>query len=466
MSGRLASRRAILILSTAVALYFLYLFGLTRTGLVGPDEPRYAAIGRAMAATGDWVTPRLWGSPWFEKPALLYWMTAAAFKIGLGPDLAPRLPVALAGILFLIYFFALLCRAFGRSAAWYSAAILATSAGWLAYSHIAVTDLPMSAAFAAAMLTLCLESGTANAALLAGGFLGLAVMAKGLVPLALFIPALWFLRHRIRDLALASISAIVVAAPWYALVTLRNGAPFLNEFIWKQHFGRFLTSALQHPQPFWFYLPILLAALFPWTPLIVLPMGAGFLRERLARDARTQFLLAWFLWGFLFFSASRNKLPGYLLPLLPPVAALIGIAVSDLRSRSPKLMSLIAASVALFCLVQPLESALPQLLIAGLSHTPLPIPSLWIIPALLLAFLAAWCEKIGHREFAFAIATVGTVFTVVTMVWLVYPQLDRQVSGRAIWVNQGGSVACVPPTTRSQHYSIDYYAGRDLPDCK
>ena len=63
------------------ALWFLYFFGLTRTGLLGPDEPRYAAIGRAMARSGDWITPRLWGPPWFEKPALLYWMTAAAFKL-------------------------------------------------------------------------------------------------------------------------------------------------------------------------------------------------------------------------------------------------------------------------------------------------------------------------------------------------------------------------------------------------
>ena len=99
------------LLLVTVGLFFLYFFGLTRTGLLGPDEPRYAAIGRAMAATGDWITPRLWGQPWFEKPALLYWMTAAGFKAGLGAGLAPRLPVALASVAFLIYFF---CRAAAR----------------------------------------------------------------------------------------------------------------------------------------------------------------------------------------------------------------------------------------------------------------------------------------------------------------------------------------------------------------
>src|SRR6516162_506563 len=73
---------------------FLYLYGLSATGLLGPDEPRYAAVGREMARSGDWVTPRLWGDPWFEKPPLLYWMAAAGFLLGLGPEMAPRLPVA------------------------------------------------------------------------------------------------------------------------------------------------------------------------------------------------------------------------------------------------------------------------------------------------------------------------------------------------------------------------------------
>jgi len=96
-------KRWTLLFASAAALFFLYFFGLTRAGLLGPDEPRYAAIGAAMAHSGDWVTPRLWGIPWFEKPALLYWMTATAFKAGLDEDLAPRLPVAILSAGFLIF---------------------------------------------------------------------------------------------------------------------------------------------------------------------------------------------------------------------------------------------------------------------------------------------------------------------------------------------------------------------------
>jgi 4-amino-4-deoxy-L-arabinose transferase-like glycosyltransferase len=458
-------RRWTLLISSGVGLFFLYFFGLTRTGLLGPDEPRYAAIGRAMAATGDWVTPRLWGAPWFEKPALLYWMTAAGFKAGLGADWAPRLPVALISVAFLIYFFIALRHEFGDRAAWYSTTILATSAGWLAYSHVAVTDLPMSATFAAAMLAILhgifTGASSLRRSLAAGVLLGLAVLAKGLVPLVLFIPVLWFLRHRIRDLAVIFGAAALVAAPWYLLVTLRNGAPFLEEFFWKHHFGRFLSGALQHQRPIWFYVPVLLAGLFPWTPLLVLLFSA-----RLFKDRRAQFLLAWCAWGFLFFSVSRNKLPGYLLPLLPPVAALLGIAAAEARARSPKLMALLAASAALLCLVPPLENALPQALLTGLSHTPLQLATLWIVPGLLIGLGCAYFEKSGHRDVAVAVAAGFTVVAIATIVWRVYPELDRQVSGRALWLGPSQSITCLPPTNRSQRYSIDYYSDRDLPDCK
>ncbi|MGP0072257.1 MAG: phospholipid carrier-dependent glycosyltransferase [Bryobacteraceae bacterium] len=453
---------------SAVGLFFLYFFGLTRTGLIGPDEARYAAIGRAMAATGDWITPRLWGAAWFEKPAWLYWMTATGFKVGLGPDWAPRLPVALASVAFLIYFFVVLKREFGERAAWYAATILATSAGWLAYSHIAITDLPMSAAFAAAMLmVLSVDSEPRASAsgsgmlpapsrsrlsngvvfIMAGGLLGIAVLAKGLVPLVLFIPALWFLRHRIRDLALLFVAAAVIGAPWYVLVSLRNGA-FLQEFIWKHHFGRFLKSELQHQRPVWFYVPVLLAGLFPWTPLV--PLAAS---PRLFRDTRAQFLLAWFAWGFVFFSISRNKLPGYLLPLLPPLAALVGIALSE----NARARILLAVCGFLLCLAPALATMLPLALESGISRASFHLTWPWMVAGLAIAGICA----IVNRGWAVAIVALLTTVSAASLIWRVYPELDRQLSGRS-----AVSATCLPPTNRSQRYSLDYYAGRNLPDCK
>jgi 4-amino-4-deoxy-L-arabinose transferase-like glycosyltransferase len=446
MKSTPAVRRAAFLLFVAAAIFFLYFFGLTRTGLIGPDEPRYAAIGRAMAATGDWVTPRLWGAPWFEKPALLYWMTAAGFKLGLGRELAPRLPVALASVAFLIYFFLVLRREFGERAAWYATAILGTSAGWLAYSHVAITDLPMSAAFAAAMLAIFSERAGVRAFVAAGVLLGLAVLAKGLVPLALFIPALWFMRRRWRELAALFAAVGVVALPWYALVSARNPG-FLDDFIWKHHFGRFLNTALQHGQPFWFYVPVLLAGFFPWTPLIGLAANRGLLR-----DVRLQFLLAWLAWGFVFFSASRNKLPGYLLPLLPALAVLMGVGLE----RSAHARYWLAACGALFCLEPPLLEALPQALANGLSHTPLHIGIASIVAGVALAAMCA----VGRPDRAVAGLALFAAVTVAWVVWRVYPEMDRELSGR-----QAATITCLPQTNRSQRYSLEYYAGRSLGDC-
>src|SRR5215469_1000680 len=131
---------------------FLYFYHLNASGLVGPDEPRYAAVAREMARSGDWVTPRLWGEPWFEKPPLLYWMAAVGFRFGLGPELAPRLPVAILAVAFLSFYWWVLRREFGCAAAWFSTLILGTCAGWIGFSQIGVTDLPLAATFSAAML--------------------------------------------------------------------------------------------------------------------------------------------------------------------------------------------------------------------------------------------------------------------------------------------------------------------------
>jgi 4-amino-4-deoxy-L-arabinose transferase-like glycosyltransferase len=454
-------KRWTILAAFAVALFFLYFFGLTRTGLIGPDEPRYAAIGRAMAQTGDWVTPRLWEKPWFEKPPLLYWATAAAFKAGLHQDLAPRLPVALVSVAFLIYFFLTLRREFDERAAFYATAILATSAGWLAFSHIAVTDLPMSAAFAAAMLiTWGRRFRLPTQAISAGVLLGLAVLAKGLVPLVLFLPAVWFLRHRVRSLLVIFAAVSVIALPWYAAVTWINGPSFLQEFLWKHHVERFMTGSLLHERPFWFYLPVLLAGLFPWSPMLLLAFS-----KSIYTDPRARFLAAWFAWGFVFFSISRNKLPGYLLPLLPPVAALLGLAISRTQARAAKMVALIASSASLLWFIPAIQDMLPDALLHGFSHAQFHLRLLWILPALALILVCGLLERAGLRGSAIILISTVIVLSVARLVLVTYPELDRTVSPRSFWISHTGSITCNSNDNRSWRYGLNYYAGRDIPDC-
>src|SRR5262245_9570376 len=202
-------------------LYLVYCYGLTATGMLGPDEPRYAAIGRAMAQSGDWITPRLWGSPWFEKPALLYWMTAGATKLGFGTELAPRLPVAICSVAFLIFFWWILNCEFGCRAAWLSTLILATSGMWIGYSEIGVTDIPMTVFFSAAMLLVARPSGSpagerpgGSRYRAAGILFALAVLAKGLGPIVLAAPLLRFGIWRWLHPRFL-IPFFAVALPWY-----------------------------------------------------------------------------------------------------------------------------------------------------------------------------------------------------------------------------------------------------------
>ena len=413
-----------------------------------------------MAQTGDWITPQLWGRAWFEKPPLLYWMTAIGFKTGLSADLAPRLPVAFASVAFLVYFFFVLRREFEERAALYATTILATSAGWLAYSHVATPDLPMSVAFAGSMLTVMRgsESRSWNW-LTAGVLLGLAILAKGLVPLVLFLPAVWFQRRQVRYLLLILFAAAAVAAPWYLLVTLRNGSAFVDDFFWKQQFARFTTGAFLHDRPFWFYPPVLLAGLFPWSPFLLLLFS-----KRIYKYRHAAFLLAWFASGFLFFSISRGKLPGYLLPLLPPVAALLGIAIHQ-AERSTKMVCLMAASAALLSLVPIIQDLLPQALLSGLTHSQIHVSLGWLLPASAVVVTCVLLERTSRRALAIALVSLFMTASVFRLVELGYPLLDREVSARSRWISSSESITCVQDSALPYRYGLDYYARRDLPDC-
>ena len=376
-------------LPAALLIYLLYFFHLTAAGMLGPDEPRYAAIGREMAHSGDWITPRLWGEPWFEKPALLYWMIGIAFRLGLGEDLAPRLPVAIVSVGFLAAFFWLLRREFGLRPALFGTTILGTSAGWIGLSHAAVNDIPLAAAFSLAVLLSLrwIQKGDRTQLPYASAALGVAVLAKGAVPLVLIFPVLWAGRSRWTDLLKPSVPAafLAVAAPWYVACFLRNGQEFLDQFFWRHHVERFVSDSLQHSQPFWFYLPVLFAGIFPWIALVPLVFRA-----------KATVLLLVVGWGLLFFSVSQNKLPEYLLPLLPSLATLMGIELARLEPGAAR--KFLALTAGLAGLTPLLSTYLPEALAGGVSRSHLPsIGWLWIIPVILCFSVLSVRPVLGWR---------------------------------------------------------------------
>src|SRR6266436_1504549 len=135
-----------------VLLYVCLFSGLGALGLVGPDEPRYAAIARAMAETHDWITPRLWGTPWFEKPVLYYWTAGIAMRIFGVSEFAARLPSALAALLAVVAVAWTALRSYGLGAAWYSLLMLPTSVAMIGFSRAASPDMLFAALLTATMV--------------------------------------------------------------------------------------------------------------------------------------------------------------------------------------------------------------------------------------------------------------------------------------------------------------------------
>ena len=334
-------------------LYLCYFHNLGVIGLLGPDEPRYAWIARDMAESGDWVTPRLYGKPWFEKPVLYYWSAALSFKLFGVSEASARLPSAVYALLATLALAWLASRVYGGQAARWLLLLLPTTVVMIGFSHAAATDMPFAGTltiamvFAAFLLKLVPDSSAPGsrwewlalafstprsslASLFFGFFLGLATLAKG--PAALILTGggmlLWATftkrwRDAFRCLHPVAITAFCVTAlPWYVLCGRRN-PDFFHVFVVEHNFKRFLTPEFQHTQPFWFYVPVLLVAFLPWTLALLWSFLYGSLQFIPRRpSAISLLLLSWILFCLFFFSISRSKLPGYILPAAPATGLL------------------------------------------------------------------------------------------------------------------------------------------------
>ncbi len=410
-----------------------------------------------MARSGDWVTPRLDGSPWFEKPPLLYWMIGAGNLVRLPDEWAARLPVALLSLAFLLLFFYLIAVKFSPRIAIAATTILATSTGWLAYSFAALTDLPMSALLGSAMLVaLFVKKDWSGWA--AGALLGLAILAKAFVPIVLFAPVFVFARGKRVAIAAA---AIAVALPWHVLCFLRNGQTFWAEYFWRQQFSRFFTTERQHVQHWWFYAPVLLAGLFPWTPLMaLLPLPSTYL------DKRMRYLGAWLIYGIAFFSASQNKLAGYLLPLMPAVALLLAVGLDKILEQTEERLRLIpwllAASVASLMVLPTVVAAIPDAMMTGVgrTHTDLALG----VPFLLVSGGVWWLSWSGKPSLAILAIGMTVVFGAAYFKGAAFPEMDDRVSVRGFWTNHGpaASSACLDGVGRAWEYGLNYYASQPV----
>ncbi|MBO0726119.1 MAG: glycosyltransferase family 39 protein [Blastocatellia bacterium] len=359
-----------------IAILFLcavvFFYGLGRAPFVGPDEPRYAEVAREMYLSGDWVTPRLGGIGWFEKPALTYWLLAVGYTLFGENEFAARF-----GIAAVATFGALLLYIFGRRAhsarfGYLSASVLVTCGLWLGFARAVTCDLTLSVTIQTALLSFFLweskESrvGTDRLWYVFCFALGLATLAKGLVgvvlPAMIIAPYLiltgaWksLLKPRmIVPIIVGALIFLATAAVWYAPVIARNGGVFINEFFVGHHFQRYLSNKYRHPQPVYFFSLVAVAGSFPWSFYLLSFLArqdfwVSLKRWRQASSEKTPddllqvFLLLWIVAPVVFFSFSGSKLPGYILPIFPAVALITGRELERWwgdESRIPKAKAL------------------------------------------------------------------------------------------------------------------------------
>ena len=269
---------------------FLFFYGLGSFGLVGADEPRYAQVAREMLERHDWITPTLQGKPWLEKPALYYWQAMASYRVGWVflpgqdqnnggvTDQAARLPGAVDAALMIaaIYFF---LRRFRPGSEEDGALITAGSAAIIGFSRAAATDMPLAATFTIALLGWYAWHESGKRVYLAAFyvFLALGALAKGPVAPALAAIVILIFAAARRDWRAASRTLwipgialfLAVALPWYVAVQVRN-PDFFRVFILEHNLARFGKDVYHHRQPFWFYIPVLLLSLMPWTLWLIL----------------------------------------------------------------------------------------------------------------------------------------------------------------------------------------------------
>ena len=324
-----------------LALFFgaLMFFGLGRLALANPDEARYAEIPREMALRDDWVTPRLNDTPYFEKPPLVYWLVGASRAL-FGPgEFALRLAPALFGVGGILLTYGATRRLFGREAGLAAGVVLGTSVLYFILSRILLLDMVVSVLISAALFCFILgvrePAGPTRRRLFYAVYVSaaLATLAKGLIGFLLpgAVMFCWLLCfdqwNRLRPFYLPTGLGLflAIAAPWHYLAAERN-ADWAQFYFIREHWERFTTTAHSRAEPFWFFVPVIAAGLFPWVGFlggaIRAAIPGGWIRRKENADA--WFLIAWAVFVFLFFSKSASKLIPYILPLFPPLAALIG----------------------------------------------------------------------------------------------------------------------------------------------
>ena len=447
--------------------------------LANPDEGRYSEISREMVASGDWVTPRLDGIKYFEKPPLQYWATAVAFEAFGAGERSARLYVWFAGFATLLIVGFTGTRILGVETGLAAMLALVASPYFMAMGAIVTLDMGLTlwttATFAALLLA---EHATERPReqrrwmLAAWVAMALAVLSKGLVGIVFAGAAVFFVMVLGRSVSmlkrmhwtLGLALFLAIAAPWFIAVSRAN-PEFAHFFFIHEHFERFLTQEHRRVQPAWFFLPIVLVGFLPWMFALFGATHDAWREEAGARFQPLRLSLLWSAFILAFFSASGSKLPAYVLPLFPSLALVLG---RYLANGAPRRLALWVALVAPLGIVLAVAALrLPDSARESWTHAMYVNAQPWALGAAVLLTVSclalAWMLLHGHRWASLA----GAAFASVMMIECLdsaYEQLSPRQSGLEVaramkpLVNDGTRLYSV------SHYdqTLPFYLGRTL----
>ncbi|HWR05486.1 glycosyltransferase family 39 protein [Sporomusa sp.] len=385
----------------AVIALIIMFFNLGSIPLLDPDEPVYAETPKEMIQFNEFLSPRIYGEYWYDKPPLYYWLVTGAFKVFGMSEFSARFPSAFLGVAGVLALYWFGRELFNKRAALAGALVLATSIEYFYLGKAAVTDITLNFC-----LTLALLGFITKRYYVMYIFTGLATVAKGPVGF-LFPGAVIFLylaatsRFRLlKEMKLLTGIGLfaVTALPWYLFMYSVHGSTFIDTFLGFHNVTRFTSP--EHPElVVWYYfIPVLLLGFFPWTSILFQSVWVSLTQSSQESNRTLLFLNIWAVFIFIFFSISQTKLVSYILPMYPPLALIAGWYIDrvwGLRARRtawPVILSVLSA-----------------LLIAGM------FASLELFPAL--------TNGVGITAVLFSVMALCSIF----FIW------KRQI-GKAFWV--------------------------------
>jgi len=419
-------------------------------GLVGADEPRYAQIAQEMLGRFDaahtlkgrlsaCVTPYLYGRPWLEKPALYYWRAMFVFREFGVHDWSARLPSASFAFIMVALIY-LHMRRFRPGGHLDAALITVACAGIIGFARGASTDMQMAAPLAIGLLGwyAWYETGSKFWLFDIYFFTGVSTLAKG--PVAPFLALLIIMAFAAlrREWSIVGKSFwwpgmllyFAIVLPWFLAVQHQNPT-FFREFFLEHNLERFATNRFQHEQPFWYYLVVVLLATMPWTVVAIRALVDGIQtsvaewRLRHSKptkpapsrtgDAFPEFLVLWALIPIAFFTLSQSKLPGYILPSIPPITILTGDYL--FRQRQHGLNRWVLLGHALVCGIMTMFALLLPWFVAHGEQMP---PTNALVAATLSALGAALLILVVVKGFGVARLRLATTGVLVVLVFFLY----------------------------------------------